>query len=162
MFKHLLLCTHGTPGAQLAEQLVYDNLLIRQPDLDVTVLTVINEDWKHMTGDDWLNTSTTRNQFRLHISHQLSKEIETDWKRLRGTYPASESHNFIKTIGQVEDTITETARANHCDLIVIGPYQKKRSKGFRARMKNERLHLRLPCPLMIAPYNKIKTDIMFF
>ncbi len=58
--KHILLATHGTPGARKAEALARqwaDNYGAK-----VTVLSIINEAWGDMTCDDWLNTSTNPNR----------------------------------------------------------------------------------------------------
>lgn len=151
MFHHLLLCTHGTPGAQRAETLVFSDLAEKQTDIKITVLTVINEGWKLMTGDDWLNTSSTRNTFIRHVDSQLAEEIETDWERIKNQYPRAKDCRFLRIMGPVEETIVETAEKNGCDLIVIGPFQKKQGKGFKSRIKNKTFHPMLACPLIVAP-----------
>ncbi|RTZ97067.1 MAG: universal stress protein [Deltaproteobacteria bacterium] len=151
MFNHILLCTHGTPGAQKAEALVLDDLLHKgSPDMKITILTVINEDWKWMLGDDWLNTSKTHRDFMNHVDNQLSLEIIGDWERIKSRFPAASRFKFLKIVGPVEETIAEVARKLKNDLIVIGPYQKKQGKGFKARLKNKRFHPLLPVPLLIA------------
>lgn len=151
MFSHLLLCTHGSAGARLAEDLVCTDLIVRSPDLKVTVLTVVNEDWRHMTGDDWLNTSSVRKTFLTHVDDTLAREIEEEWQRLRATHPVAENFSYRKTMGPVAETIAATARDLGCDLIAMGPYQKKHTKGLKARMTNKALHPLLPCPLLVAP-----------
>ncbi len=40
-----------------------------------------------MSSDDWLNTSTTRTQFKDYVQEQLSREIDEDWERIRKQYP---------------------------------------------------------------------------
>ncbi|MDX1763706.1 MAG: universal stress protein [bacterium] len=151
MFEKILLCTHGTPGAERAEKLVFERFVDNGAGAHITVLTVINEDWKLMTGDDWLNSSRTRNDFRLHVARQVSAEIDEDWARLKKSYPPAAQAHFIKEVGPVEETIAETARSQGCDLIVIGPYQKKQGRGFKARIENKRFHHHLSCPLLVAP-----------
>jgi hypothetical protein len=151
MFKHLLLCTHGSNGALRAEQYVFAKLWQGRSDVALTVLTVINADWQWMTGDDWLNTSKTRNTFLDHVSDQLAAEIEDEWQRIRKAYPAAEGAHFMRVMGPVEATIARVAETKGCDLIVIGPYQKKHSKGLKARMQNKVLHPLLPVPLLVVP-----------
>lgn len=158
MFNSILLCTHGTEGAQRAEALVFGDFLKRNKDLDITVLTIIDQDWQAMTGDDWLNSSKTHTTFLNHVEEQLSEEIEEDWQRIRSTFPSAAKAKFISRVGQLEETIARTGREIHCDLIVIGPHRESRrllnlkmEKGLRARLKNEKLHPILPCPLVIAP-----------
>ena len=152
MFNNILLCTHGTTGARKAEKLVLTDLLPKgPPKMKITVLTVINEDWKWMLGDDWLNTSKTHRDFMSHVDNQLSQEIEADWDRIKKTFPVVSQFKFLKIVGPVEKTIVEVARKLKSDLIVIGSYQKKQGKGFKARLKNKHFHPLLPAPLLIAP-----------
>lgn len=151
MFKHILLCTHGTAGAKKAEALVFNRLLRNGSSAaNITILTVINEDWKWMLGDDWLNSSATRRQFMRHVDAQLALEIETDWGRIKNSFPSADRFKFMRVVGPVEETIAEVAAKLKCDLIVIGPYQKKKSKGFKARIKNKKFHPLLPAPLLVA------------
>ncbi len=158
MFHSILLCTHGTEGARRAEHLVFQELCSRAEDVRVTVLTVIDEDWRAMTGDDWLNSSKTHATFLNHVEAQLGEEIEEEWQRIRKHHPAAKHADFIKVVGPLEESITRQAARNRCDLIVIGPHREtkrlfnlKMEKGLRARLKNDRLHPILPCPLLIAP-----------
>jgi nucleotide-binding universal stress UspA family protein len=151
MFQHILLCTHGTPGARRAEALVFETLLPMFPDVKVTVLTVFNQDWDLMTGDDWLNTSTTRNTFRSHVETQLTRETEAHWETIRERYPVASQHHFMHVFGPVEETLAEVARKRNCDLVVMGAWQKKMAKGFKHRVKPDKLHPAMAVPMMIAP-----------
>jgi len=151
MFQHILLCTHGTPGARQAETLVFEKLLPMFPDARLTVLTVFNQDWDLMTGDDWLNTSTTRNKFRSHVETQLTLETEAHWETIRERYPVASQHRFMHVFGPVEETFAEVARKRNCDLVVMGAWQKKMAKGFKHRVKPDKLHPVMAIPFMIAP-----------
>lgn len=104
-----------------------------------------------MVGDDWLNTSTTRNAFRSHVDDQLAREIEEDWDRIRKAYPHASTCGFKRIFGPIEETFVEAAQSLECDLIVIGPYQKKQGKGFKARVQNKVLHPLLRVPLLVVP-----------
>ena len=150
-FKHILLCTHGTRGARLAERWVFERLCPALPQTRTTVLTIVNQDWSVMTGDDWLNSSATRNAFRSHVDRQLAEEIEAHWQRIRQTHRLAAACDFKRLFGPVEETFVHAAAALGCDLIVIGPYQKKQDKGFKARIQNKVLHPLLQVPLMVAP-----------
>jgi len=159
MFNHVLLCTHGTDGAQKAENFVFKTLE-RNPDLKVSVLTVLDEDWRGMTGDDWLNSSKTHTDFLDHVEQQVSEEIAADWQRIKTSHPIASRVEFIQRTGKIAETITQVASTLNCDLIVIGPYRKSKrfsihskdmDMGLKARMENKKLHPLLPCPLLIAP-----------
>ncbi len=158
MFTSLLLCTHGTAGARQAEELVFAELCARSPDLQVTVLTIIDQDWREMTGDDWLNSSKTHTAFLDHVQRQMQEENEEDWQRIKKKYPAAARASFAGLVGSIEETIAAEAKKRKNDLIVIGPYRKSRrlfnlkmEKGLRARIDPAILHPLLPCPLLIAP-----------
>ena len=104
-----------------------------------------------MLGDDWLNTSKSRRDFLNHVESQLGREIDADWQRIKAAFHESLHCDFIRRIGQVAETMVETATHYGCDLIVIGPYQKKQGRGFKDRLKNKVFHPQLTVPLMVAP-----------
>lgn len=157
MFNHILLCTHGTEGAQKAEAFVFKQSAII-PDLKVSVLTVLDEDWRGMTGDDWLNSSKTHAAFLDHVEEQVSEEIAEEWQRIKDSYPVALQANFLQRTGAIAETITKVAAELGCDLIVVGPCYVSKGflagqprKGLRDTIKNKILHPLLPCPLLIAP-----------
>ncbi len=157
MFTNILLCSHGTEGAKKAEVFVFGKLEA-DPGLRVTVLTVLDEDWREMTGDDWLNSSKTHTTFLDHVEEQMNEEIAEHWHRIKKDHPLAEGVKFLQRTGNIAETITKTAKELKCDLIVIGSWQKRpkfsiHSTGMslRATMKNKELHPLLPCPLLIAP-----------
>ncbi len=159
MFKKILLCTHGSPGARKAENLVFEKMVDYLSLERIVVLTVIDSDWSKMSSDDWLNTSTTRTRFKDYVQEQLSREIEEDWNRLKKEHPLAEKVRFMKIVGPIEETICEVAEKTGCDIIVMGPFRKKprrltslvMEKGLADTISNRKLHPLLPCPVLIAP-----------
>ncbi len=157
MFKHILLCTHGTTGAKKAEAFVFKKLS-ENPGLKVTVLTILDEDWRGMTGDDWLNSSKTHTTFLDHVEEQVSFEIKEEWARIKESYTSASRADFLQKTGIIANTITKIAEELECDLIAIGSYQKSKGflsgntgKGLKDTLKNKILHPLLPCPLMVIP-----------
>jgi hypothetical protein len=157
MFKHILLCTHGTAGAQKAERFVFEKMA-GDPDLKVTLLTVLDEDWRGMTGDDWLNSSKTQATFLDHVEGQVSAEIKGEWERIRQCYPEASKVKFVQKTGTIAEAIAGVAKDLECDGIIIGAYQKPKGlfsrtdrKGLKDTLKNNNLHPILPCPLIITP-----------
>lgn len=156
MFNHVLLCTHGTDGAKRAEAFIFGKLEAN-PELKVTVLTVLDEDWRQMTGDDWLNSSKTQTTFLDHVENQMDEEIAEDWQRIKTSHPVAERATFLQKTGNIAETITTTAKDLGCDLIVLGPWCKSKKfsihstrVGLKATLKNKELHPLLPCPLLIV------------
>ena len=159
MFTKILLCTHGSAGAKKAEEYVFKSLLAKCPDAQLTVLTIIDKDWSSMSTDDWLNTSTTRTQFKDYVEEQLGREIAEDWQRIKETFPQAEPAKFIKVAGDIEETIAEVAKKIAAEIIVLGAYHKKPSRlfsvkmtpGLAATLSNAKLHPLLPCPILTVP-----------
>jgi len=159
MFTKILLCTHGSAGAQKAEDYVFTHLLPKSSSAELTVLTIIDKDWSSMSTDDWLNTSTTRTQFKDYVEEQLGREIAEDWQRIKDKYPLAEQAKFIKVAGDIEETIAEVAEKLNSELIILGAYHKKPSRlfsikmtpGLAATLSNVKLHPLLPCPLLTVP-----------
>ncbi|MCP3888859.1 MAG: universal stress protein [Desulfobulbaceae bacterium] len=159
MFNKILLCTHGSAGAQKAEKYVFTNMYPNFPEAQLTVLTIVDKDWSIMSSDDWLNTSTTRTQFKDYVDEQLAREIGEDWDRIKETYPLALQAKFIKVAGGIEETIAEVADKISSDVIVLGPFYKKPKRLFSVKMapgladtlSNEELHPLLPCPILTVP-----------
>jgi len=159
MFENILLCTHGSRGAQKAEAYIFEKMQKEHNPGELTILTIIDKDWSMMSSDDWLNTSKTRTQFKDYAQEQLTREIDDDWQRIRSTYPQAEECRFMNVVGGIEETIAEVAEKLNCDLIVVGPYHKKPNrltsmvmeKGLADTLDNKKLHPILPCPILIAP-----------
>ncbi len=138
--------------------MVFTTLCAASPGIQVTVLTIIDQDWQDMTGDDWLNSSRTHAAFLDHVQQQVQEENEEDWQRIRQEYPAAATATFAGVVGPIEESMAAEARRRGCDLIVIGPHRKSRrlfnlemSRGLRSRTDTLLLHSLLPCPLLIAP-----------
>lgn len=146
--QKILLATHGTPGAQKAEALAKQ--WADQYGAHVTVLSIINEAWGDMTCDDWLNTSTTRNNFGSYVAGEIAKEIDVVWNRIRDDFNGVDI-DFLSKGGKLEDVLAEAANKVQPDVVIMGAWQKNQAPGFRDRFENKRLHPQMPCPLVVAP-----------
>jgi nucleotide-binding universal stress UspA family protein len=146
--KHILLTTHGTPGARKAEALARQWAELY--GAKVTILSIINEAWGDMTCDDWLNTSTTRNTFGSYVAGEISKEISQLWDRLRQEFQGIDIE-FLSKAGKLEDVLAQTASEVDADVVIMGAWQQVQAPGFKDRFENKRLHPQMPCPLVVAP-----------
>ena len=146
--KHILLATHGTPGARKAEALALK--WAKDYGARVTVLSIINEAWGDMTCDDWLNTSATRNRFGSYVAGEIAKEIKFVWDRVKDDFQGV-AIDFMSLGGKLDDALAEAAREVAPDVAVMGAWQKRQAPGFRDRFENKRLHPQMPCPLVVAP-----------
>lgn len=146
--KHILLATHGTPGAQKAEQLAAR--WARDYGAEVHILSIANEAWKDMTGDDWLNTSTTRNKFGDYVEGQINAEMDALQQRVAQVFDGLPVY-WLRRAGKLEDVLARTAEEVGADVLIIGAWQKNQAPGFRDRVQNRHLHPQLPCPVVVAP-----------
>jgi nucleotide-binding universal stress UspA family protein len=150
MFTNVLVASHGTQGAQAAEDLAL-KIAIRFESV-LNLVTVINENWQHMTGDDWLNTSACRNQFRRHVESEVNGEADEVIGRVRSR--ASESgiqFRHVKTVGIPVVEILNVADTISADLIVVGARQIKQDLGFKSRLPWEKFIESSRIPVIIAP-----------
>jgi len=146
--KHILLATHGTPGARKAEALARqwaDNYGAK-----VTVLSIINEAWGDMTCDDWLNTSTTRNRFGKYVAGEIASEIQAVWDRVKDDFDNMEI-DFITESGTLDNALVSAVGRVDPDVVIMGAWQKVQAPGFKDRFQNKTLHPQIQCPLVVAP-----------
>lgn len=150
MFKKILVATHGTKGAQAAEDLAVD--LAREHGAILHCIHVVNEDWKWMTGDDWLNTSASRNRFARHVENELGLEAEVIRKRIsEKSSRRAVSVAFENVVGNPGKMILQAASGAGADLIVMGARQPRQDQGFKSRIDWNKLLGESTVPIILAP-----------
>jgi nucleotide-binding universal stress UspA family protein len=145
----LLLCDHGTLGAQAAEALAYD---VAAPGTTTVIhCLVVPELWAGMQGDDWLNNASTRDTFGRYVENMLADDARRELAgvearcRQRGI-----AYEAVMRLGEPAATTLAIAAEIGADLVVIGPPRRKGEEGLRSRMDIEKLVRGLKCPLLIA------------
>jgi nucleotide-binding universal stress UspA family protein len=147
---NLLLCHHGTAGAQAAERLAFG---VAVPGTTTIVhCLVVPELWAGMQGDDWLNNASTRDTFGRYVEGML----ENDARRELATVEArckegGLAYRSVLRFGEPAETVLAVAAEVGADLVVIGPPRSRGEEGLRSRMDLEKLVRGLRCPLLIAP-----------
>jgi nucleotide-binding universal stress UspA family protein len=147
--KKLLLCHHGTAGAQAAERLAYE---IAAPGTTTVVhCLVVPELWTGMQGDDWLNNASTRDAFGRYVEGMLENDAKRELagveSRCRERGLAYES---VLRLGDPAEVALAVAAERGADLVVVGPPRRKGEEGLRSRMDLDKLVRGLPCPLLVA------------
>lgn len=146
----LLLCHHGTPGAQAAASYALEAAV---PGTTTLVhCLVVPELWAGMQGDDWLNNASTRDAFGDYVENML----ENDAKReLAGVEARCKERGIaceaVMRLGDPAEVALAVAAEIGADLLVIGPPRRKGEEGLRSRMDMEKLVRGLKCPLLVAP-----------
>jgi len=146
----LLLCHHGTAGAQAAA-----NFALEAAVPGATTLVhclVVPELWTGMQGDDWLNNASTRDAFGSYVENMLEQDAK---RELAGVEAKCQERGIayaaVMRLGDPADVVLAVAGEVGADLVVIGPPRRKGEEGLRSRMDLEKLVRGLRCPLMVAP-----------
>ncbi len=150
MFTRILVATHGTSGAQAAEDLAAE--LASTFSASMCCLHVIHENWQWMTGDDWLNTSASRNQFARHVESELAREAATIMERVSEKASIKSIPVMtIKRVGNPATVIPIVAKEMGADLVVVGSRQNRPDIGFKARIAWTDFLANCGVPVLVAP-----------
>jgi nucleotide-binding universal stress UspA family protein len=148
--RKLLLCDHGTAGAQAAESFAYE---VAAPGVTTIIqCLVVPQLWAGMQGDDWLNNASTRDAFGRYVENMLEDDARRELAgvearcRQRGI-----AYEAVMRLGEPAETALAVTAEVGADLVIIGPPRRKGEEGLRSRMDIEKLVRGLKCPLLIAP-----------
>ena len=149
-FAHILIASHGTPGAQAAADAA---LALCGAQGRLSHLVVVPDLWRGMMGDDWLNNASTRDTYGKYIESELQREIEIHVGRFRAqAQAAGVAYEFKVVLGKPTECLLAYSREIAPALIVIGAPRPKGQSGLRSRMHPERLVAALTAPLLVIPY----------
>jgi nucleotide-binding universal stress UspA family protein len=150
LIKHILLASHGTPGACAAEKA---SLKLCRADTTLHHLIVVPDFWKGMLGDDWLNNAITQIRYGKYVEGELEREIQENVNRVSA---AAEARKVVYTyefmLGKPAECLLKVADASRFDLVVMGSPRPKNKEGLKSRMHCETLLRALSIPLLIIPY----------
>ncbi|MBU0750672.1 MAG: universal stress protein [Gammaproteobacteria bacterium] len=146
----LLLCHHGTLGAQAAAAYALE---VAVPGVTTLVhCLVVPELWAGMQGDDWLNNASTRDAFGDYVENMLENDAR---RELAGVEARCKERGIafeaVMRLGDPAEVVLAVAAETGADLVVIGPPRRKGEEGLRSRMEMEKLVRGLRCPLLVAP-----------
>lgn len=146
--RHVLLASHGTPGAWAAEQLA---VKLCVPGGSLHHLYVVPDLWRGMMGDDWLNNVRTRIRFGDYLEGELGREAAACQNRVaEACTTAGLDYRPLLRQGEPADCLLEMVHDIDCGLVVIGRPRPKGAPGLRSRMRLDPLLDTLRVPLLIA------------
>ena len=149
--KKVILASHGTPGAKIAEQMAIEFCL--QYSATLHQLLVVPDFWKGMMGDDWLNNAITQSRFGDYVESELARDAAFELDRMAekckqsGIVYSSDVH-----LGKPAQCLITACEKDSYDLAVIGSPRPKGVAGLRSRMDPELLARSLTIALLTAPY----------
>lgn len=146
----LLLCHHGTAGAQAAAAYALDMAVPGSTTL--VHCLVVPELWAGMQGDDWLNNASTRDAFGHHVENMLENDARRELAGIEARCnERGIAYEAVMRLGEPAETALAVAAEAGADLVVVGPPRRKGEEGLRSRMDLEKLVRGLKCPLLVAP-----------
>ncbi|MBI4190522.1 MAG: universal stress protein [Betaproteobacteria bacterium] len=149
-FTHILIASHGTAGAQAAEQAA---LAWCRAGGRLSHLVVVPDLWRGMMGDDWLNNASTRDTYGKYVENELRREIDVHIGRLRSQASAAGiAYEFKVMLGKPTECLLAYSREVAPALVVIGAPRPRGLPGLRSRIHPERLVVALTAPLLVIPY----------
>ncbi len=149
-FAHILVASHGTPGAQAAERAALDWCRARGR---LSHLIVVPDLWRGMMGDDWLNNAATRDVYGKYVENQLQRETQSHIDRVRSQALARDiTYEFRVVLGKPTECLLAFSREVAPDLVMIGAPRPKGSSGLRSRMHTEQLAGALAMALLVVAY----------
>ena len=132
--NHILLASHGTEGAQAAEQMA---LHMCSSGARIHHLIIVPSLWKGMTGDDWLNKGSTRDTYRRYLESELGREVDEHCERVSQTAEQHEvKYSNEIVVGEPEECLINSSKKDSFDLVVMGSPRPKGVKGLRSRHQN--------------------------
>ena len=148
--NNILLASHGTEGAQAAEQ---EALKQCKKGGHLHHLIVVPKAlWQGMTGDDWLTNGSTRNEFRRYLEGLLSQEVEEHQDRVSKAAADNDLEYTTEVIlGEPEEELINVSQKEAYDLLVMGSPRPKGKSGLRSRMLTKSTR-KLSIPTMIVPH----------
>ena len=148
--KSILLASHGTVGAQAAEQAA---LNICRKNAHITHLIVIPKFWKDILGDDWLNNDCTRNKFCNYLETELEDEINLNISRVHKRFePLGIAYTKKIVVGEPDKSLVQACEEESYDIVVMGSPRPKGIAGLYSRMSTTFLDQNLNTSIFIAPH----------
>lgn len=146
----IVLASHGTQGARVAEDAAFE--MASHEEADIMHLYVVPDFWQGMRGDDWLNNTITQKRFGEYLENELAREAAEEITRLdkkANTLKVKIKHRAM--FGKPADCLIRVCKEEGGDLAIIGTPRKKGEAGYNSRMKLEQLARSLTARLMIVP-----------
>jgi nucleotide-binding universal stress UspA family protein len=151
-FTHVLVASHGTPGAQAANAAA---LAWCRVGGRLSHLVVVPDLWRGMMGDDWLNNASTRKTYGNYIESELQREIDDHVGRLRAQAGAAGILYECKVLlGNPTACLLAYSHEIAPALVIIGARRPPGRPGLRSHIHTGRLVAALTAPLLVIPHPK--------
>lgn len=154
MKGQILFVTDGSPSSEEAGKAAIEMAL--SWSVPIKVLYVLDEGWKHLLGDEWINTSATRMNFFHWYEDGLMKHSESVLNEfLQQAVNGGVNAEVEVRVGKTEKVIAEAAVAAEAALLVLpNPHSTAPAAAAGLRYNLNSLSKRVKCPIYIGPIIK--------
>ncbi|MEW6696591.1 MAG: universal stress protein [Bacillota bacterium] len=151
MNSQILLVTDGSPSAEEAGNTAMDMALAWK--LPLKAIFILDEGWKNLLGDEWINTSSTRMRFFHWFEDGLKNHSETVLSELKRQAEAKGLSVEVEIkIGKTEKVITEITVGSETVLLVLpNPNATAPAAAAGLRFNLNSLAKKVKCPILIGP-----------
>ena len=150
-----LLAAQGSGGARAAQAAIIQAL---SPGAHLHHLVVVEEFWRHMSGDGWRINASTEHIFCDYLEGQIERETLEILERAHvAVSERGIGYSASSRCGPLAACVLAEAADRQVDLVVIGAPRPKGMRGLRSRMDVEALMRGLSVPLMVVPHPRAKT-----
>lgn len=151
MNGQILFVTDGSPSADEAGQMAIEIALSLKSPL--RVVFILDEGWKYLLGDEWINTSSTRMRFFNWFEDGLNKHSETVLKEFadKAREKGCEVEVAVK-IGKTERLIADLTVEKETALLVLpNPHATAPAAAAGLRFNLNSLSKKIKCPIYLGP-----------
>lgn len=151
MKGQILFITDGSPSAEAAGKAAIDMAL--SASVPLKAVFVFDEGWKHLLGDEWINTSSTRMNFFHWFEDGLMKHSE----RVLGDFRQKALDHGVDAeievkVGKTEKVMAELTNAVDAFLLVLpNPHSTAPAAAAGLRYSLNSLSKRIKCPIYVGP-----------
>lgn len=151
MNGQILLVTDGSPSADAAGKTAIE--MAQSMKLPLRAVFILDEGWRNLLGDEWINTSSTRMRFFHWFEDGLKSYAETVLAKFR--QQANDKGIPVEIeikIGKTEKVIVECTVNPETSLLVLpnpNAVAPEAAAGLRFNLNS--LSKKVKCPIFIGP-----------
>ncbi|SHE84556.1 universal stress protein [Desulforamulus putei] len=151
MNGQILFITDGSPSADAAGETAIR--LAREMKMPLKAVFILDEGWKYLLGDEWINTSSTRMKFFHWFEYELKNHAET----VLNEFAKKAKDQNVKVevgikIGKTEKVITKlTVEKPTTFLILPNPHATTPAAAAGLRFNLNRLAKKVTCQIILGP-----------
>ncbi|HBV98366.1 MAG: universal stress protein [Peptococcaceae bacterium BICA1-7] len=151
MKGQILFITDGSPSAEEAGKIAIEMAL--SANIPLKAVFIFDEGWKHLLGDEWINTSSTRMTFFQWYEDGLMKHSDD----ILGGFHQKALDRGVNIevevkIGKTEKVMADLTNADNTILLFLpNPHSTAPAAAAGLRYSLNSLSKKIKCPIYVGP-----------